>query len=473
MPQSGVRVRFAPSPTGMFHVGNARSLLLNWVVARQSGGTLVLRVEDTDAARSRPEWTEGILRMMAWLGVGPGEYEGPLFQSDYSEQHQATVETLLAAGQAYYCDCTREAVIARTGDSHKGYDGFCRNRSLTAGAVRFRTPDFGVTTVVDLIRGKPTFDNALLEDFVIARADGSALFLLANVMDDITMDITHVIRGEEHLSNTPKQQLLWEALGQQPPIWAHAPILVNEKRQKLSKRRDRVALEEFRTEGYLAEAMRNYLMLLGWAPSENREIVPWSVIETEFRLEDVNPSPAFFDVRKLQAFNGDYIRAWGVDEFIDACQPWLTSEDAPWRPEQYDPAAFAAVAELAQTRLAVLSDIVPMVDFLFLDEPAEDQAAWAKTMNDGAGDLLAAAIAVFESIPWQAETIKATIEDIGAARGLKLGKAQAPIRVALTGRTVGLPLFESMAVLGRDRTLARLRAAVARLAGQTDIDAHP
>ncbi len=450
----------------MFHVGNARSLLLNWAVARQSSGALVLRIEDTDTARSRPEWTEGILRMMEWLGVGPGEYEGPLFQSAYLGHHRAVVERLRAAGKAYYCDCTREAVIARTGDSHKGYDGFCRDRGLAAGdgrAVRFRTPDEGATTVVDLIRGKPTFDNALLEDFVIARGDGSALFLLANVADDITMGITHVIRGEEHLSNTPKQQLLWEALGQEPPVWAHAPILVNEKRQKLSKRRDRVALEDFRSEGYLASAMRNYLMLLGWAPSGDREIVPWSVIEAEFRLEDVNPSPAFFDVRKLRAFNGDYIRALTVDEFIDACQPWLTGPDTLWAPEQYDPAAFAAVAELAQTRVAVLSEIVSMVDFLFLDEPPSDDAAWAKAMNNGAADLVAAVIAAFESTPWEAETLKAVVETVGAARGLKLGKAQAPIRVAVTGRTVGLPLFESLAVLGRDRTLTRLRAAAARL----------
>ena len=466
MSKPGVRVRFAPSPTGMFHVGNARSLLLNWVMARHSGGTLVLRIEDTDIARSRPEWTEGILRMMEWLGVGPGEYEGPLFQSAYLGHHRAIVERLLAAGKAYYCDCTREAVIARTGDSHQGYDGFCRNRDLAAGdgrAVRFRTPSEGVTTVVDLIRGKPAFENALLEDFVIARGDGSTLFLLANVVDDITMGITHVIRGEEHLSNTPKQQLLWEALGQEPPVWAHAPILVNEKRQKLSKRRDRVALEDFRSEGYLASAMRNYLMLLGWAPSGDREIVPWSVIEAEFRLEDVNPSPAFFDVRKLRAFNGDYIRALTVDEFIDACQPWLTGPDTPWAPEQYDPAVFAAVAELAQTRVAVLSEIVSMVDFLFLDEPPFDEAAWAKAMKDGAADLVAAVIAECESASWNAEALKAVVETVGAARGLKLGKAQAPIRVAVTGRTVGLPLFESLAVLGRDRTLARLRVAAPRL----------
>jgi glutamyl-tRNA synthetase len=222
-------------------------------------------------------------------------------------------------------------------------------------------------------------------------------------------------------------------------------------------------LEDFRSEGYLASAMRNYLMLLGWAPSGDREIVPWSVIETEFRLEDVNASPAFFDVRKLRAFNGDYIRALTVEEFIDACQPWLTGPDTPWAPEQYDPAAFAAVAELAQTRVAVLSEIVSMVDFLFLDKPPSDEAAWAKAMKDDAADLVAAVIAECESIPWNAEALRAVVEAVGAARGLKLGKAQAPIRVAVTGRTVGLPLFESLAVLGRDRTLARLRAAAARL----------
>lgn len=214
---------------------------------------------------------------------------------------------------------------------------------------------------------------------------------------------------------------------------------MNEKRQKLSKRRDRVALEDFRAEGYLAEAMRNYLMLLGWAPSGDREIVPWSVIETEFRLEDVNASPAFFDIRKLRAFNGEYIRALTVDEFIDACKPWLTGEDTPWATEQYEPAAFAAVAELAQTRVAVLSEVVPMVDFLFLDEPPADEIAWAKAMKDGAADLLAAAIAAFESTPWEAEALKGAVERVGVARGLKLGKAQAPIRVAVTGRTVGLP----------------------------------
>ncbi|HEY8471589.1 MAG TPA: glutamate--tRNA ligase, partial [Natronosporangium sp.] len=267
-----VRVRFAPSPTGMFHVGSARVALQNWVFAKQRGGTLVLRIEDTDASRNRPEWTDGIISALAWLGIGPDEYEGPYYQSSYTKEHRAAAEQLAAAGKAYYCDCTREAIQAR--GSERGYDGYCRDRGLGPGegrALRFRTPDQGETKVVDLIRGEPTFDNALLEDFVIARGDGSALFLLANVVDDASMGITHVIRGEDHLANTPKQQLLWQALGLTPPTWAHLPLIVNERRQKLSKRRDKVALESYRDEGYLADAMRNYLMLLGWAPSGDRE----------------------------------------------------------------------------------------------------------------------------------------------------------------------------------------------------------
>jgi glutamyl-tRNA synthetase len=276
-----------------------------------------------------------------------------------------------------------------------------------------------------------------------------------------------VIRAEEHLPNTPKQQLLWAALGHEPPVWAHVPVVVNAKRQKLSKRRDKVALEQYRDEGYLAATMKNYLMLLGWAPSGDREIVPWEVIEAEFRIEDVNPSPAFFDEKKLRAFNGEYIRALSGDEFIAVCQPWLTGTDTiaapPWSPDDFDPAAFAAMAPLAQTRVGLLSEIVPNVDFLFLDEPATDEAAWAKAMKDGAKDLLAATTAAYRDTEWNAEALKAALEAVGAERGLKLGKAQAPVRVAVTGRAVGLPLFESLEVLGRERTLARLDAAAAKL----------
>lgn len=466
-----VRVRFAPSPTGMFHVGGARSALQNWIFAKQQGGVFVLRVEDTDAARNKPEWTEGILAALEWIGIARGSYEGPYFQSSYATEHRAAASRLHESGRAYYCDCTREAVQARTGSPHTGYDGFCRDRKLGPGAgraLRFRTPDEGTTVVVDLIRGEPTFDNRLIEDFVIARSDGSPVFLLANVVDDMTMGITHVIRAEEHLPNTPKQQLLWDALGVKPPVWAHVPVVVNEKRQKLSKRRDKVALEAYRDEGYLADAMRNYLMLLGWAPAGDREIVPWPAIEEEFRLEDVNPSSAFFDEKKLRAFNGEYIRALPVADFIAACQPWLTGTATiappPWQPDEFDAEAFEAVAPLAQTRIAVLSEIVPNVDFLFLDTPLIDEGAWAKAMKDGAGDLLDTVIAAFTEVPsWDAESTRSTLESVGAEHGLKLGKAQAPVRVAVTGRRVGLPLFESLEVLGRERTLTRLRAARLRL----------
>src|SRR3954454_8818478 len=305
----------------MFHVGGARSALQNWIYAKQHDGVFVLRIEDTDAARNRPEWTEGIVGAMEWIGIARGSYEGAYFQSTYAEQHRAAAERLRESGRAYYCDCTREAIEARTGNKYGGYDGYCRDRGLEPGpgrALRFRTPDDGRTVVEDLIRGTGVTENTNIEDFVIARADGSPVFLLANVVDDATMGITHVIRAEEHLPNTPKQQLLWEALGNTPPIWAHVPVVVNEKRQKLSKRRDKVALEDYRAEGYLAAAMKNYLMLLGWAPSGDREIVPWSLIEEEFRLEEVNTSPAFFDEKKLRAFNGEYIRALSVEEFVAA-----------------------------------------------------------------------------------------------------------------------------------------------------------
>ncbi|MFF0307983.1 glutamate--tRNA ligase [Streptosporangium sp. NPDC004379] len=443
----------------MFHVGGARSALFNWALAEQSGGRFVLRIEDTDAARNRPEWTEGIISALAWIGIHEDSpfFEGPYFQSSYEEQHREAVTKLLAAGRAYHCTCTRDDVKARTGSEHRGYDGFCRERGLTEGAVRFRTPDEGVTVVDDLVRGRVEFPNDAMEDFVIARADGSPLFALANVVDDIEMRISHVVRAEEHLSNTPKQQLLWEALGVTPPVWAHLPVIVNEKRQKLSKRRDKVALESYRDEGHLPEAMVNYLMLLGWGPGGDREIMPWSEMVPLFRLEDVNPSSAFFDEKKLRAFNGEYIRALALDDFIDRCDPWLAPD--------WDRETFAKVAGLAQTRIAVLSEITANVDFLFLDEPVFDQASWDKAMKTSAREILTGYLARLEKADFDPESLKTALEEVGAEHGLKLGKAQAPVRVAITGRTVGLPLFESIEALGRERSVARLRAALTRLEG--------
>jgi glutamyl-tRNA synthetase len=442
--------------------------LFNWAFAGHEGGALVLRIEDTDAARNKPEWIEGILDAMAWLGIDGSQYEGPYFQSANLTKHTAAARRLYELGRAYYCDCTRDDVIARTGDSHRGYDGYCRDRGLGPGegrALRFRTPDEGATVIDDLVRGKTVFENSTIEDFVLARADGSVLFLLANAVDDLDQRITHVLRSEEHLPNTPKQQLLWEALGHEPPAWGHLPIVVNEKRQKLSKRRDKVALEAYRDEGYLAAAMRNYLMLLGWAPRGDREIVPWDEMVAEFRIEDVNSSPAFFDVRKLRAFNGEYIRALPVEEFIAAVQPWLAQPAAPWPAERFDPEVFAQLAPLAQTRVALLSEITSMVDFAFRPEPAVDEASWAKAMREPAAELLAAVAADYADAPWEPDALRERLETVGASFGLSLSKAQAPVRVAVTGRTVGLPLFESLAVLGRTETLRRIESARERVTG--------
>ncbi|MFJ1931614.1 glutamate--tRNA ligase [Kitasatospora sp. NPDC086801] len=453
----------------MFHVGGARSALYNWATARQRGGKFVLRIEDTDAARNREEWTEGIISALASIGISKADptFEGPYFQSENVTRHREAAAELYEAGLAYYCDCTREQVTERTGSQQLGYDGFCRERGLgfEAGrALRFRTPDEGVTVVADLIRGNPEFPNAAIEDFVIARGDGSPVFLLANVVDDLDEGITQVIRGEEHLSNTPKQQLLWRALGAEPPVWAHLPVIVNEKRQKLSKRRDKVALEDYLAEGYLPQAMVNYLMLLGWGPKDDVEIRPYAELEQLFRVEDVNGSSAFFDVKKLASFNGEYLRALPVEEFAAACAPWVSAPRAPWSAEAFDPARFAAVAGLAQTRISVLSEITAYVDFLFLEEPVRDEASWAKAMKDGAAALLRQARQSLAGAGWDAASLKAVLEETAAVFGLKLGKAQAPVRVAVTGRTVGLPLFESLEVLGRERTMARLDKALAELA---------
>ncbi|WP_344106147.1 glutamate--tRNA ligase [Myceligenerans crystallogenes] len=466
---TSVRVRFAPSPTGMFHVGGARSALFNWAVAKQSdGGVFVLRIEDTDASRNQPEWVDGILSAMESLGITASDpaFEGPYYQSENAGLQKEAAAKLYAEGRAYYCDCTRDDVAARTGNAQTGYDGHCRDRGLEQAegrALRFRTPDDGETQVIDLIRGNPSFPNATLEDFVIARGNGSPVFLLANVVDDVDEKITHVIRGEEHLPNTPKQQLLWEALGATPPTWAHLPVIVNEKRQKLSKRRDKVALEDYLADGVLPAAMVNYLMLLGWAPGNDEEILPFDELVRRFRIEDVNSSSAFFDLKKLTAFNGEYIRALPLDEFKTACAPYLTAPHAPWTPEQFDAAAFDAVAELAQTRVALLGEITGNVDFLFLDEPVFDQDSWDKAMKGDAAALLADMRAALADATWEAEPLKELVTAVGEKHGLKLGKAQAPVRVAVTGRRIGLPLFESLEVLGRERTLARVDAAIVRL----------
>jgi glutamyl-tRNA synthetase len=413
---------------------------------------------------SRDELIDGILRTLRWLGIDWDE--GPFRQSKRVDVYAGAVARLLADKSAYFCDCTRDQIDARMkGGANQGYDGWCRDRGLTSGAVRFRAPDDGQTVVNDLIRGDVVFEHATIEDFVVQRTDGSAVFLLANAVDDVDMAITHVIRGEDLLPSTPKVLLLRAALGAgDAPVFAHLPLIVNEKRQKLSKRRDDVAVEEFRERGYLPEAMRNYLALLGWSPGEDREILPIGDMVAEFQLADVKPSPAFFDVKKLDAVNAEYIRALPVATFVRESLPWLET-DPPWPPERFDLSVFEAVAPLVQERARTLADVPGMVDFLFLEEPAVDEAAWDKAVvrSPAAAALFDEAMALYRDCHWDTEELHRVTAAMADRHGLKLAKAQAPIRVAVTGRSVGPPLFESLHVLGRERTLERLRRAKDRL----------
>ena len=449
-------------------MGGARTALYNWLLALKNNGTFVLRIEDTDESRNQPQWTQGIIDALAWIGIDSNDphFEGPYFQSTNADAHVAAAHKLFAAGHAYYCDLTTEQIQERAKAAGlNGYDGYSRDRGLAAGpghVLRFKVPA-GKTIVHDTVRGEVEFDNSTIEDFVLLRGNGTPVFLIANVVDDMTMNITHVVRAEEHLPNTPKQQMLWDALGVTPPVWAHVPVLVNEQRKKLSKRRDKVAVEQYREEGILPEAMVNYLMTLGWAPIGDTEIVPWEQIVQEFSLESVNHSPAFFDIKKLQAFNGEYIRKMSLADFVDAANNILTSDAATWPAERYKPEVFAAMAPLVQTRVAVMAEVVDMVDFLFMAEPPIDDAAFTKAFSaDFAIPTLTQIATAFETIEWNAECIKQAVEAVGTEHEVKLGKLQGPLRIAITGRSVGPPLFEPIELLGRDESLRRIRAALSR-----------
>jgi len=443
-------VRMAPSPTGYLHLGNARTFLYNWFLARQQGGVNILRIEDTDQQRHVEDAIDVVHDGLRWLGI---DWDEEHRQSQRFDLYAAATAKLEADGRAYWCACTREEIDARAKErgGPPGYDGHCRDLGLTQApgrALRFRTPDDGVTVVADVVRGNPEFRNDTIEDFVIQRADGSPLFLLANVVDDGDMAITHVIRGDDHLPNTPKYLLLWDALGYgEHPVFAHLPMIVNEKRQKLSKRRDPVALSLYREQGYLPQVMANYLALVGWAPKDGREQMAVEEMVEAFRLEDVSKSPGFFDVQKLRAFNGDAIRALPVEEFVRLAAGFL--------PEGTDPGPLTAVAPIVQERVAVLGEVWEQVRFLY-----EDPEVDASLFKAGAAEVLEGALELWPGVEWTAEEINRSLFDWSNERGLK---AQAPVRVAVTGATKGLPLWESLEVLGRDRTLERLRTARALL----------
>jgi glutamyl-tRNA synthetase len=437
-------------------VGGARSALFNWLYARKTGGTFLLRIEDTDADRSRPELVEAIVDSLTWLGL---DWDEVNHQSERFEDYRRTAEDFLARGLAYRCDCTQDEVKARAEarGGPPGYDGHCRDRQVAPGpgvVVRFRTPDQGSTGWDDVIRGRVEFENAVLEDFVIVRSSGVPMFHLANASDDLAMGITHVIRGEDLVNTTPRVLLLREAMGAtEHPAYAHLPLIVNEKRQKLSKRRDDVAVGDYRQRGYLPEAMCNYLATLGWGAKDGIEIRPLAEIVELFDLADINKSPAFFDGKKLDHFNGEYIRALEPAEFCSRSLPFAGD---------IDPDTYRRLAPLVQERIARLDEIPALLDWVVGPAPAPDDKDWAKVMvkDPAVPAILDLVTERLAGSDWTPEALQAVVLGAGDELG---AKSQVPVRLAVTGRRFGLPLFEPMAELGRDEVLARLRAARARL----------
>jgi glutamyl-tRNA synthetase len=502
---ANVRVRFCPSPTGNPHVGLVRTALFNWAFARHHGGTLVFRIEDTDAARDSEESYEQLLDSMRWLGLdwdeGPAPYDGtsrepvgphgPYRQSQRMDIYRDVARRLLDAGHAYRCYCTAEELetrreLARSEGRPSGYDGMCRELPAEqiaeyeaagrSSIVRFRMPDTPIT-FTDLVRGELTFQPENVTDYGIVRANGAPLYTLVNPVDDALMEITHVLRGEDLLSSTPRQVALYRALAEIgvgngiTPAFGHLPYVMGEGNKKLSKRDPQSSLNLYRERGFLPAGLLNYLSLLGWSLAEDRDVFSPEEMVAAFDVADVNGNPARFDLKKCEAINATHLREMPAAAFAAACAPWLRDPYAPWKPEAFDQAAFDELAPLAQTRLTVLSDITENVDFLFLEEPVWDEKSWQKAMKPGAADVLRSIhsrLAETAADQWRAEPLKEAVLAAGEAHGLKLGKAQAPLRVAVTGRTVGLPLFESLEVLGRDRTLLRVDATLAKLAAQPE-----
>ncbi len=478
MSRPTVRTRFAPSPTGYLHVGTARTALYNYLFARRHQGTFVLRVEDTDVARNVEGGAEKIAEMLHWLGLqwdegyGVGGPHGPYLQSERLDRYHLAVNALIAHGQAYPCYCTPEELEQRRQAAEvrglpPGYDGHCRN--LSSGqlqayeaegrkpAVRFRLPDEGETVVSDLIRGAVTFQNATLTDFVIMRPSGIPTYMFAAVYDDVDMEITHVIRGEDLLPATPSQVHVFRALGrEQPPAFAHLPLLVDASRKKLSKRRHQVALEDYRAQGFLPEAMVNYLALLGWGYDETTEHFSLADLERLFSIERVSRNPAMFDNQKLEALNGWYIRQLTAEDLADRLRPFLARAGL----SNASPELLTQAAPLISERITRLDQGPDMLEFLLVDEVELDPAEAAKVLTDEACGFLDVVAKVLQPLePWTAEAIERALRELADERGLKPRKAFQPIRLAITGRLVSPPLFESMELLGRERSLARLQRA--------------
>jgi glutamyl-tRNA synthetase len=472
------RVRFAPSPTGYLHVGGARTALFNWLYARHTGGTMVLRVEDTDRERSTDDHTRVILDGLGWLGITWDE--GPFFQGQYGPRHTAEAERLLAEGKAYRCFCTREELDAQRARAEAAgggfrYDRHCFRLSATEVAERLRTgTSFAVRFLLqddeiawdDAVHGRISFQGRDLDDFVILRSDGTAIYNLAVVSDDIEMRISHVIRGDDHISNTPKQVALYRALGHAPPVFAHVPMILGTDGKKLSKRHGATAVGDYQHQGIFPAAMRNFLALLGWSPGGDREIMPEEEMIALFSLEGIQKKAAVFDTTKLEWMNGQYLSALPAAALLADVRREL--ERLGVDPGSRD---FAPLIDAVKTRSRTILQMAERVAVRLDPSRAalDDQGkALIRKMGPAFAANLLHAAAALEAIgpaEWTAERLLEAIKRSAEAHGLKLGDAMQPIRVALTGSTVSEPVNELLAVVDRETALARLREA-ARQWGQ-------
>jgi glutamyl-tRNA synthetase len=480
-----VRVRFAPSPTGDLHVGNIRTALFDWAYARHTGGTFLFRIEDTDTTRVTDEYIAAAIDTLRWLGLqwdeGPevgGEY-GPYLQSQRLDIYAHWAQKFIEQKDAYHCYCTPEELEQRREAQREahvapGYDGKCRD--LTAeqiatykgqgreAVVRMRMPD-GSTTFVDAIRGEVSFEHKFVPDFVLVRGDGSPLYTLAVAVDDILMKVSHVLRGEDLLSSTPRQIRVYQAMGvalDDYPTFAHLPFVMGQDNAKLSKRNGEVSIAWYREAGFLPEAICNYLALLGWSPGDDRENITMKELTELFTVERVNSSPARFDMKKLEAINGDKIRALPLDEFLAWALPFLTKAKViSGTPEEI--AVVKSALPIIQERITRLNEVPPMLKFLFVKEFAVEAESLSKVTDAASKDVLKRAITELTPLTvWTHDSIEAALRSsLIEEMGLKPRIAFGSVRIAVTGSTISPPLFESMELLGKNVSLERISAALA------------
>jgi glutamyl-tRNA synthetase len=461
-----VRTRFAPSPTGHLHIGGARTALFNYLYARHHGGEFVLRIEDTDKERSEQQYVDAILGGLAWLGLSWDE--GPHYQSQRIARHHEVCEQLLSAGKAYWCFCKPEEIEAkREAAQAKGgrwvYDRTCRRLGKRPApgekaVLRFASPTDGDTVVRDLVRGSVAFPNAELDDLILLRSDGSPTFHLVVVTDDMDMGITHILRGEDHLTNTPRQIQIFRALDAEPPRYGHMPLIVGADRARLSKRHGATSVVAYREQGYLPQAMLNYLARLGWSHGD-QEIFTLAELVEHFDIDGVNKAASAFDLEKLAWVNSQHLKACSAPELATAVAPILEARGHVLA----DHRRLEPIVVLFQERARLLSEVADGCEYFLADEIRYDGAAVAKFLNEEAAGRLDVLIAELESVePWEHDPIHAAFERAMERLELKLGKLAQPVRVALTGGTASPGIFEVCEVLGREKTLARLRDAIAR-----------